>query len=239
MQHLRLAPAPVTEYIAPPAAVFYPSFYPSFSQLDEVVTDLVNPQISFTVDEISQEQVVGQEIPDVYVLERIQEQSAVPDLVTSVEASQVVDSVPLLPAMEYIAPASPVTDELLNQPLPPAFTSFLELLTEQVVAAPSPQDAKEVVSATVNKLITAAPADELAPDVELDEARQRIKLRRVFDAALAERTAQELRPSQLEAQPPKRRRRAGTKSELWTVYELALRVHTRGGQCTRWHDRLQ
>ena len=71
---------------------------------------------------------------------RIQELSAVPDLVTSVEASQVVDSVPLLPAMEYIAPASPVTDSSPNQLLPPAFTSFLERLTEQVVVAPSPQD---------------------------------------------------------------------------------------------------
>ena len=49
-----------------------------------------------------------------------------------------------------------------------------------------------MVSATVDELTAAAPADEVAPDVELDEARQRIKLRRILDAALAERTAQEL-----------------------------------------------
>ena len=44
--------------------------------------------------------VVVQEIAEVQVMERIQEQSAVSDLVTSVESSQVVDSVPLLHAME-------------------------------------------------------------------------------------------------------------------------------------------
>ena len=150
-------------------------FYPSFSQPDEAVTDLVNPQISFIADETSQVQVVGQEIPAVQVLER-----------TGAECR------PRFGNFENIAPASPVTDALPNQPLPPAFTSFLERLTEQAVAAPSLQDVKEVVSATVNELTAAAPTDELAPDVELNEARQRIKLRRVFDAALAGRTAQEL-----------------------------------------------
>ena len=63
---------------------------------------------------------------------------------------------------------------------------------EQIVDVPVPQGVKEVVSATLDELTAAAPADELAPDVELDDARQRIRLRRVFDAGLAERTAQEL-----------------------------------------------
>ena len=35
----RLAPAPVIEYIAPSPAVSYPSFYPSFSQTDEPMTN--------------------------------------------------------------------------------------------------------------------------------------------------------------------------------------------------------
>ena len=64
-----VAPAPVVEYIGPPPAVSYPSF------------GLVNPQISITADETSQVQVVVREIPDIPVVEWIQEQSAVPDLV--------------------------------------------------------------------------------------------------------------------------------------------------------------
>ena len=62
----------------------------------------MNPQISITADEASQVQVVVQEIPEVLVVEWIQEQSAVTDLVnpqitvTAVEASLVVGSFPLL-----------------------------------------------------------------------------------------------------------------------------------------------
>ena len=41
-------------------------------------------------------------------------------------------------------------------------------------------------------LTAAAPDDEPASDVEIHEGRQRINLRRVFDAALAERAAQEI-----------------------------------------------
>ena len=97
-----VAPALVIEYIAPSPAVSYPSFYPSFRKPNEAITGLVNPQISITADETSQVQVVVQEIPEIPVVEWIQEQRAVPDLVnpqisaTSVEASQVVGSFPLL-----------------------------------------------------------------------------------------------------------------------------------------------
>ena len=38
-----LMPTPVIEYIAPSAAVSYPSFFPSFSQPNEAITGLVNP----------------------------------------------------------------------------------------------------------------------------------------------------------------------------------------------------
>ena len=69
-----LAPAPVIEYIAPSLAVSYPSFGPLFSQLDEAITDLANPQFSITADETSQVPVVVQEIPEVQVTERIHEQ---------------------------------------------------------------------------------------------------------------------------------------------------------------------
>ena len=69
-----MAPAPVIEYIAPPPAVFYPSFCPSFSQPNEAVTGLVNPHISIIADEAPQMQVVDQEIPEVQVVEWIQEQ---------------------------------------------------------------------------------------------------------------------------------------------------------------------
>ena len=76
---IELMPAPVIEYIAPSLAVSYPSFFPSFDQIHEAVTDLENPQFSITADETSQMPV--QEIPELQVLERIQEQSAVSDFV--------------------------------------------------------------------------------------------------------------------------------------------------------------
>ena len=41
--------------------------------------------------------------------------------------------------------------------------------------APCPQGVEEVMYAPVNELTVAAPADELARDVELDEARQRFE----------------------------------------------------------------
>ena len=78
--------------------------------------------------------------------------------------------------------------------------------------APFPQGVKEVVRATVNELTAASATDKLDPDIELDAAR----LRRVFDAAQAERTAQGLLADEVATKPtgsPKRRRRAGTKSE--------------------------
>ena len=49
-----VAPARVVEYIAPQPAVSYPSFYPSFSQSNEAITSMANPQISVTADEASQ-----------------------------------------------------------------------------------------------------------------------------------------------------------------------------------------
>ena len=76
--------------------------------------------------------------------------------------------------------------------------SFLGRIMEQIVDAPVPQGAIEIVSATVDELTAAAPAAELAPDVELDDARQCIRLRRAFHAALA---AQE--PLQEEDAAPK------------------------------------
>ena len=57
------------EYIAPSPAVSYPSFFPSFGQLYEAITGLVDPQFSITADETSQVPVVVQEIPEVQVVE--------------------------------------------------------------------------------------------------------------------------------------------------------------------------
>ena len=85
-----VAPAPVTEYIAPSPAVSYPS------------SGLVNQQFSITADETSQVHVAIRGIPEIPVAEWIQEQSTVPELVIpqispiSVEASQVVGSFSLL-----------------------------------------------------------------------------------------------------------------------------------------------
>ena len=66
-------PAPVIEFIAPSPAVSYPSFFPSFGQINEVITGLVNPQFSITADETSQMPVAVEEIPEVQVVELIQE----------------------------------------------------------------------------------------------------------------------------------------------------------------------
>merc|ERR1712136_424137 len=76
-------PDPVIELMPAPVIV------PSFVQIHEAVTDSENPKFSITDDKTSQVSV-----------ERIQEQSAVSDLVTSVESSPV----PLLHAVEYVLP---------------------------------------------------------------------------------------------------------------------------------------
>ena len=109
-----LMPALVIEYIAPSVAVSSSSFFPSFDQIHEAVTDSENPQFSITADETSQ-----------MSMERIQEQSAVSDLVTSVESSPVVDSVPLLHAVEYImlesrVPAPQIQEQVIVQEIPGA-----------------------------------------------------------------------------------------------------------------------
>merc|ERR1712136_415206 len=65
---IELMPAPVTKYIAPYPAVSYPSAFSPVDKLDGVV----NPQISITADETSQMQ--DQEIPELHVVEQIQEQ---------------------------------------------------------------------------------------------------------------------------------------------------------------------
>ena len=64
---IELMPAPVIEYIAQSPAVSYPSAFSSVDGLNGVV----NPQFSITADETSQMPV--QEIPELQVLERIQE----------------------------------------------------------------------------------------------------------------------------------------------------------------------
>ena len=113
------------EYIAPSAAVSYPSFLPSFDQIHEAVTDSENPQFSITADETSKMSV-----------ERIQEQSAVSDLVTSVVSSPVVESVPLLHAVECGMPelrvAAPQVQEQRNVQEIPG-TQVVKRIQKQIV----------------------------------------------------------------------------------------------------------
>ena len=140
----------------------------------------MNPQGSFTAVEAPASQVVGS-VPslDVFAAPVRQEQT-----VAKQDRVQLCSLVP-----DVRAPVPLIQEECGRcQSVPEG--SFLELLAKQIVDAPCPQE--ELMYATENELTVAAPADELAPDVELDEARQRFRLRRVFDAALAERTAQEL-----------------------------------------------
>ena len=67
-------PAPVIDYIAPSPAVSYPSFFPSFDEINEAISCVVNLQFPITADETSRMLVVVQEIPEVQFMERIQEQ---------------------------------------------------------------------------------------------------------------------------------------------------------------------
>jgi len=221
-----LAPAPVIEYIAPSPAVSYPSFCPSFSQLNEALIDLANPQFFLSLlmklhrcqlslrkfqkfrlsrgyknklrsplkrlYRIMCNCTMRYKLCTCHSLEsrrplQIRDIPVPPIVEETVNMVQVLPHEHLLLAMECIAPASPVTDPLPNQPLSAAFTSFLERLTEQVVAAPFPQDVQEIIRATVNEPSTAA-----------DEAR----LKRVF-AALAERAAQELLAEEVATKPKK------------------------------------
>ena len=74
----------------------------------------------------------------------------------------------------------------------------------------------------MNELTVAVLADERAPDIELDEARQRIRLRR--PSALPKSSFKKRTRRQSQQQParlPKRQRTATTRSELRTVYEMA------------------
>ena len=61
--------------------------------------------------------------------------------------------------------------------------SLRQRVAEQIVDAPFPQCVEVVMYAVVNE-VTVAVSPELAPDVELDETRQRIRLRLVFERCL-------------------------------------------------------
>ena len=84
----------------------------------QAITGLVNPQISISVDEISQEQVVVQEIPEVQVVERIQEipQERLPERIAEPNKNT---SVPH--PISYSAPA-PVIEDILPEPVHRATT---------------------------------------------------------------------------------------------------------------------
>ena len=134
-----LMSAPVIEYIAPSAAVSYPSFLLSIDQIHEAVTDSEKPQFSINADEISQMS-VG----------RIHEQSAVSDLVTSVESSPV----PLLHAVEYVMPEPRV----IVQGIPRAQVG--ERIQEQIAETIS----QETVQQRTDEQIMAVAAPRAATD---------------------------------------------------------------------------
>ena len=161
-------PALVIEYITPAPSVTHvtPSeqFSPAYTMgavttcVSSETTSLVNPQGSFTAVEASASQVVGS-VPtlDVFTApvrqeqivaeqDRVQRRSLEPDV-----------HAPVLLIQVECGRCQSVPED-----------SFLELLMEQIVDASCPQGVEEVMYATVNELIVAAPADELAPDVELD-----------------------------------------------------------------------
>ena len=167
-------PAPVIEYIAPSAAVSHPSFFPSFDQIHEAVTDSENPQFSITADETSQMSV-----------ERIQEQSAVSDLVTSVESSPVVDSVPLLHAVEYIMPESRVPAPLIQeqvfvQGIPRAQVGerIQEQIAETVKKVPQERVQQHPVEQIVRVPVPRVHEQGIVPEIPRGQVVKRIRRKR-------------------------------------------------------------
>ena len=150
-----LMPTPVIEYIAPSAAESYPSFVPSFVQIHEAVTDSENPKFSITDDKTSQVS-VG----------RIQEQSAVSDLVTSVESSPV----PLLHAVEYVmpeprVPAPQIQEQMIVQGIPRAQVG--ERIQEQIAETISQETVQQrtdeqIVAVAAPCAATASPAPPMS-----------------------------------------------------------------------------
>ena len=117
---IELMPTPVIEYIAPSPAESYPSFFPLFVQLNEAITGLVNPQFSITDAETSQVPVVVQEIAEVQVVERIQEQ-----IVEPIDAP-LQEHVQLHTALQIVHVSVPRIQEIPQEHLP-------ERTAEQIV----------------------------------------------------------------------------------------------------------
>ena len=138
---IELMLAPVIEYIAPSPAISYPSFFPSFSQLDEAITGLVKPQFSITADETSQVPVVVQEIPEVQLVHRIQEQSVEP-----IEAP-LQEHVQLHTAIQIVHLPVPRIHEIPQEHLPERTAEQIvpERIEEQIGDIPVPPIVEETV----------------------------------------------------------------------------------------------
>ena len=174
-----VAPAPVIDYIAPSPAVSYPSFLPSFSLPNEVITSLVSPHISITADEISQEQVVGQEIPEVQVMERTQEQIVVP-----IEAPP-QEHVQLHSALHIVhVPVPQVQSSTSISSAPPS--AALAPVTEYNALTPARADFDEWIAHMT---------------FEGDTPAERMMLRRDAQEASAEQAAQELLADEVASKP--------------------------------------
>lgn len=170
-------------------------------------TGFVNPPCPITIVEASASHVVGSLPPlDEFTAPVHQEQFVAGQERVQQHTAEQIMHVPVLQIQEQSMESVTVIPQ----------ESFLGRIMEQIVCGPVPQGFKELVSATVDEFT--------------DDARQLIRLRRVFDAALAERTAQERsfkkrtrRQSQRQpARLPKRQRRANARSELWTVTERRI-----------------
>ena len=164
------------EYIAPFPAISYPSF----SQLNEAITDLANPQFSITADETSQVPVVVQEIPEVQVMERIQEQIADP-----IEAP-LQEHVQLHTAVQIVhVPVPRIQSSTLISSAPPS--AALAPVTEY--NAPTP--ARAVLDGWIAHMT-----------FEGETPAERVMLRRDAQEASAEQAAQELFADEMATAPP-------------------------------------
>ena len=122
-----------------------------FSQLDEAITGLVNPQFCTNADETSQVPVVVQEIPEVQVVERIQEQSVEP-----IEAPP-QEHVQLHTAIQIVYVPVPRIQEIPQEHLPERIAEQVvpERIEEQIGDISVPPIVEETVD-----LVPVSPHDE-------------------------------------------------------------------------------
>ena len=173
---------------------------------NEVTTGLVNPHISITTDEISQEQVVGQEILEVQVMERIQKQ-----IVDPIEA----------PLQEHVQLHTAF--QIAHVPVP-------QIQSSTSFSSAPPSAAQAPVTECNAPTPARADCDEWIAHMtfEGETPAERMMLRREAQEAFAEQAAQELLADEVASKPigsPATKKAKKGKHKRWAVD--GVRVGTR------------